>query len=129
MSATGKDHILHRLGEVKPGEQRDAVVGGHAAQHADAGELVGEELPVVVLQLADLLLVVGRDAVHRLRRVGKGRSKKWRGRERRGRGGGRNHHIKTHRTNDFSSASAKKNGTQQRNYCKGCQTITFYNCD
>lgn len=77
----GEKNVLRRLCDVRPREQRDAVVGGHAAQHADAGELVGEELPVVVLQLADLLLLVGRDAVHRLRRVGaRGRVKsaeKW----------------------------------------------------
>lgn len=72
MSGTGGMRSRPLSGEwggvVKPGEQRDAVVGGHAAQRADAGELVGEELAVVVLQLADLLLLVGRDAVHRLRK-------------------------------------------------------------
>lgn len=42
------------------------MVGGHASHGADAGELVREQLPVVLLQLVDLLLVVRRDAVHRL---------------------------------------------------------------
>lgn len=49
-----------------PGEQRDAVVGGYASQHADAGQLVCEKLSVVLLQLVDLFVLVRRDAVQRL---------------------------------------------------------------
>lgn len=47
-----------------PCEQGDTVVGGHTSQHADAGQLVREQLSVVFLQLVDLLLVVRRYAVH-----------------------------------------------------------------
>lgn len=82
METPPSEIFLRRLCDVRPREQRDAVVGSHAAQHADAGELVGEELPVVVLQLVDLLLVMGRDAVDRLRRDGNGGSGKTERRER-----------------------------------------------
>lgn len=45
------------------------MVSGHTAKHADAGELIGEQLSVVILQLVDLFLLVRRYAVHRLKRL------------------------------------------------------------
>lgn len=40
------------------------MISSHTSQHANARELVGEQLSVVFLQLVDLFFIVRRNAIH-----------------------------------------------------------------
>lgn len=55
-----------------PCEQRDTVVSCYTSQHTDAGQLVGEQLSVVFLQLVDLFFFMRWYAIHWLRKVSMG---------------------------------------------------------